>query len=101
MNMKIVFVNEFKFLGIMIDNKMKFLTQYNNVISKIKKGLCALNSVKYILPVHTKLLIFNALIKYHYEYAAIMWYPSLKGYQIKEIVKYQKRALRYVYVRHS
>ena len=100
-NMKIGFVNEFKFLGIMIDNKMKFLTQYNNVISKIKKGLYALNSVKYILPVHTKLLIFNALIKSHYEYAAIMWYPSLKGYQIKEIVKYQKRALRYVYVRHS
>ena len=31
----------------------------------------------------------------------IMWYASLKGYQIKEIVKYQKRALRYVYVRHS
>ena len=65
--------------------------KYKNVISKIKKGLYALNSVKNILSVHTKLLFFNSLIKSHFEYAAIMWYPSLKGYKIKEIVKYQKK----------
>ena len=35
-NMKLGFVNEFKFLGITIDNKMKFSTHYGNVISKIK-----------------------------------------------------------------
>ena len=93
-------VEEIKFLGIKIPTDLKFKTHYEHVISKMKSGLAALNMVKKTLPTRTKLQIFNALIKPHYEYASIVWTPSLTKTQINKIIKLQKQGLRLVYSTH-
>ena len=92
---------EVKFLGVRIDSKLKFQTQYDNVISKMRSGLRALYFVKHTLPTKTKLLIFNSLIRSHYEYCHQIWSTNLTKGQINEIIVLQKRALRVVYSQHS
>ena len=96
-NFKLNEVTETKFLGIKIPTDLKFKAHYENVIAKMKSGLAALSLVKDILPSRTKLQIFNALIKSHYEYASIIWSPQLTQFQTQNIVKLQKRGLRLVY----
>ena len=91
---------EIKFLGIKIPTDLKFASHYEHVIAKMKSGLAALNMVKKTLPTRTKLQIFNALIKSHYEYASIAWTPSLTKSQVKKIIKLQKQGLRLVYLTH-
>ena len=93
--------SEVKFLGVWIDSALKFQTQFNNVISKMRSGLSALYYVKHDLPRHTKKLIFNSLIKPHYEYATCIWASNLTKGQMKEIITLQKRALRLIYMQHS
>ena len=63
-------VKEIKFLGITIPTDLKFKTHYEKVIKKMKSGIAAINHVKKLLPTQTKLQIFNALVKSHYEYCA-------------------------------
>ena len=90
-------VEEIKFLGVLIPNDLKFTSQFNNVISKMKSGLAALNMVKKILPTRTKLQIFNSLIRPHYEYCSIIWSTKLNNKQSQKIIKLQKQGLRLVY----
>ena len=86
---------EVKFLGVWIDSKLKFQTQYDNVISKMRSGLRALYFVKHTLPTKTKLLIFNSLIRSHYEYCHQIWSTNLTKGQINEIIVLQKVRLAY------
>ena len=96
-NTDIEYVSDFKFLGVTLENSSLFTIHFDNVMKKIKSGVAALYKVKHLLPTKTKILIFNALIKPHYEYGAIVWIPSLTLGQINQIIKYQKRALRLIY----
>ena len=57
--------------------------------------------MKHTLPTKTKLLIFNSLIRSHYEYCHQIWSTNLTKGQINEIIVLQKRALRVVYSQHS
>ena len=90
-------VEEVKFLGIPIPKDLKFTNHFNNVIRKMKSGLAALNMVKSSLPTHTKLLIFNSLIKPHYEYCSLIWSTKINAKQTQQIIKLQKQGLRLVY----
>ena len=90
--------NIIKFLGIPIPSDLKFKTHYENVIKKMKSGIAALNMVKRLLPTKTKLQIFNSLIKPHYEYCYLVWFPSLNQKQITKITTLQKQALRLIYL---
>ena len=63
----------------------------------MKSGIAALNLVKRQLPIKTKLQIYNALIKPHYEYCCLIWIPSLTQKQLSKIITLQKQALRIIY----
>ena len=63
----------------------------------MKTGIAALNLVKRQLPIKTKLQIYNALIKPHYEYCCLIWIPSLTQKQLSKIITLQKQALRIIY----
>ena len=89
-NQKLQFVNEIKFLGLTTDRNLRFNTHFNKVIKKMKSGIGALNLIKHTFPIKTKLLIYNSLIKPHYEYVNIIWFTNLNKKQTNEIIKLQK-----------
>lgn len=87
-------VESFKFLGVNIDNHLTFYQQYTQVKTKMKKGIAALYHVRNVLPIKTKLIIFNSLVKPAYEYGSPIWSLALYPTQVDEITRLQKRAIR-------
>ena len=52
---KITLVKETKFLGVTIDNKLKYDTHFKHVVEKVKKGINALKAVKNLLDYSSKI----------------------------------------------
>ena len=86
--------NEIKFLGIHIDHKLKFTTQFGIVHKKLKQGVCALTAVKRQLPYRVKLQIYHSLIHSNVLYCPLIWLQKLPPTKIKTLQILQKRALR-------
>ena len=82
-------VNEFNFLGLMLD---KCLT-WNSHIQKISSKICVVNGIlnrlKKFLPSDILKIIYNALIQPHLNYGILLW-----GKNTKRIQKLQKWAVR-------
>jgi hypothetical protein len=71
--------NEVKFLGVTIDNQLKFKTHFQHVTKKVRSGLAALTFTKHILNYTAKLQIYNGLIKPFLEYCPLVWMTKLKS----------------------
>jgi hypothetical protein len=90
-NIRISFVDEFNFLGIIIDKNMKFKAHLCHISKKISKAVGIMSKLKNLLPKSVMLHIYNALIQSHLNYGLILW-----GNQSKNIFKLQKKAIRIV-----
>ena len=97
---KLQYVEEVKFLGLHIDNKLSMNTHFEHIVKKIKSGIAALNYVKKYLPTKTKLLIYHGLIQSHLDYVSIIWLTSLNKGKMKQLLTLQKRAIRLVFNKH-
>ena len=89
-------------MGIQLDEKLTFKQHGSYVAKKFNQNLFLLSSNKKILPFHTRLLLYNSLIRPHLDYGAEIWGPS----NLKTITTLQKRAIRHVentknYMQHT
>lgn len=83
-----------KFLGVLLDDNLNWIEHINMVANKLRKTLYTLNSIRDILPIKTKIQIYNSLFKPHIDYCLVIWGNSLN---IKPIELLQKRAIRTVF----
>jgi hypothetical protein len=88
-NIKINFVKEFNFLGILLDEILKFKSHVRFLSNKISKTIGILNKLKHSLPSSALLNIYNALILSYLNYGTLIW-----GWQSHNLFKLQKKALR-------
>lgn len=72
-NVKIEYVEEFNFLGIVIDSNVKFKTHADTISKKISKITGIMNKLKNFLPSEALLHIYNALICS----LSQLWYSSM------------------------
>lgn len=63
-------VKNFKYLGVIIDNKLKFDEHLNKVCAKIAKKIGFLKRLRYSITKETAILLYNALILPHFDYSA-------------------------------
>ena len=70
-------------LGIIMDRKLNFDAQINNIASRAKQTSAWILSVFYTRDQHTMLFLFNSLVRPKLEYCDAIWNP----YQIKHINK--------------
>ena len=94
---KIDIVQNAKYLGIIIDNKLKFKEQYKSLLKKLKNATRSLISTRKFLNTRTKLSIYNALFKSNLEYGSITYQDKLNNDQINKLTKLQKICLRLIY----
>lgn len=92
---EIEYVKNIKYLGIEIDNKLKFNLHYERVIKKINQKVSVLNQVKYVLPKKQKITLYNTLIKPHIKYCNTLLYFAPE-YIKKELQKAVNRAGRII-----
>ncbi len=84
-------VFEFNFLGITLDDQLKWNKHIDKISNKISRNVGILNSMKHFLPISTKRLIYNSLILSHINNGLLLW-----GYSCKRVEILQKKSVRII-----
>jgi hypothetical protein len=84
-------------LGITIDEFLEWDIQAKYILTKMIAGNYSLCMVKNMLPVESKLLIYNSNVSSHLNYALSVWGPMLKEQDIKKIQIQQNKSLRQIF----
>lgn len=86
-------VNNFKFLGHIIDENLSWNYHIRHVQNKIASSNYLLARAKNFLPQNIKHILYNSLIRPHLEYGVLAWGGVGKS-QLQGIIKLQKKAIR-------
>jgi len=91
-------VDSLKILGVMIDDKLNWTTQINNVSKKCNCMLSTLFPVRDIVSSHSRQILINAYVLSVLNYASIIWLkPSKSNYvNVKKILN---RSARFIFRR--
>ena len=92
-------VSIFKFLGVIIDNKLLFKNHVEYILLKINRNIGVINKIKHLLPDKTLLLLYYSLIYSHLYYGNLIWGNTYKTYLTK-LYNSQKRVLKAISFRH-
>ncbi len=82
-------VSEFNFLGITLDDQLRWNKHIDKIANKISRNIGILNCLKHFIPISTKLTIYNSLVLSHINYGLLLW-----GYSCKRIETLQKKSVR-------
>ena len=66
-------VKKFKFLGIIIDNKLDWNSQIEYLCSKLSRAIAILNKVKFKLNNKSLVILYNAFLYSHLNYCSRIW----------------------------
>ena len=88
---EIEFVNNFNYLGIILDSNLSWKFHIKMISQKISKSICIINRLKNIVPTSVLQTLYNTLIAPHLSYGILAW-----GIQSKKLFKLQKRAVRII-----
>lgn len=83
----------FKFVGVRLDEFLKWNNQVEHVCNKVSSAIFALNSIKHILPLNIRKVVYDSLVKSHLEYGILAWGAS-KNNRIGKLYQLQKKAIR-------
>ena len=73
----IAFVDNFNFLGIIINKHLNWTSHVDMLTAKLSKTIGILNTLKHILPINIMRTICNPLILCHLNYGVLLWGPKL------------------------
>ena len=73
----IAFVDNFNFLGIIINKHLNWTSHVDMLTAKLSKTIGILNTLKHILPINIMRTIYNSLILCHLNYGVLLWGPKL------------------------
>ena len=94
------FVDNFNFLGIVINKHLNWNSHISKIAVKISKTIGVLNKLKHVLPPHILKNIYLSLIQCHLNYGILAW-----GHETKRIFQLQKKAVRTItasnYIAHT
>ena len=84
-------VDEFNYLGLIINKQLKWNSHVNKIGNKISQTIGVINKLKHLIPEKTLLTIYNSLILPHINYCILAW-----GHDSNRILKLQKKAIRII-----
>ena len=82
-----------KFLGVIIDNKLKWTEHIQNILIKINRNIGLMWKLRNSLNKKSKILLYYTLIYCHLHYGNIVWGGAAKSH-LDPIVKSQKKIIR-------
>lgn len=83
----------FKFVGLLIDDQLKWNFHINHVQNKVASSIYAISQTKKLLPQKILKTIYNSLTKPHIEYGLMVW-GLARNELTQKIAILQKRAFR-------
>ena len=88
-------VNEFKYLGVLFDNCLKWDIHISKTVSKISRTISCIKRIKYYLPKRILKLLYDSLILSHIDYGIVLWGCSAKCH-LEKLQKLQNRYARLI-----
>lgn len=88
-------VDEYKYLGLIVDDKLYFKPHVNFIIKKIGKKVGYLRRISGKLTSWTRNMVYNSIIRPHFEYCATVFYQLGKN-NIQRLQVLQNKAMRCV-----
>ena len=99
----IAFVDNFNFLGIIINKHLNWTSHVDMLSAKLSKTIGILNTLKHVLPINIMRTLYTSLILCHLNYGVLLWGPKLRDNDNLHIL--QKKAVRIItsssYFAHS
>lgn len=89
-------VEEYKYLGLVIDCRLSWKPHIELMKRKVKPVLALLRRTAYLLPTETKLAVYYAHIHSHLTYLSSVW-GSTGSTRLRQLERLQNRALRYIF----
>ena len=94
-NIKIDYVESIRFLGVLIDDKLKFNVHINEIARKISKNIGILYKLRQYVPNSTLLAVYRSIIECYLSYCNLA-FGNAANTHISSLVIAQKRAVRIV-----
>ena len=88
-------IDERKFLGIMLDNKLKWQSHIKHISNKISKSVAILRYLKFTFPKYILKTLYLTLVYPYLIYCNIIWGSAVKTI-IKPLILLQKKCLRII-----
>ena len=86
-------VNQFKYLGVLTDNQLKWQQQLDHLCKKIACGSYALLKLRTFTPISTLKTVYYALVHPHLSYGLACWSNATKT-SLKKIIILQNKIVR-------
>ena len=74
----IAFVDNFNFLGIIINKYLNWTSHVDMLTAKLSKTIGILNTLKHVLPINIMRTLDTSLILCHLNYVVLLWGPKLR-----------------------
>ena len=78
-----------KYLGVNIDENLKFDSHINILSAKLSRNIGVMSRIRYFLSSRELLILYNSLVLPYINYCAVVW-GSNYGSRIKKIIRLQK-----------
>ena len=95
-NQKIQNTTETKFLGIWIDEYLKWNTHIQKLLLKLTRNSNLLKLNQNMMPTMTKKLIYHSHIGSHIQYGLLLWGNNASEEQLMKLQKIQSKCLQYI-----
>ena len=86
---------ETKFLGVIIDDSLKWTRHVKTVLSKMSRYIGIMYKIKKLIPLRARLQIYHSFIQSHINYCSLVWGFCCKS-NIEAIFSKQKKGMRAV-----
>ena len=90
-NTQIEHISTFNYLGIIVEEHLKWDDHVNKIALKISKTIGIINKLKHFLPSFILHTLYNSLILPHIHYGLLIW-----GYRYERIFKLKKKVIRII-----
>ena len=84
-----------KYLGVTVDRDLKWNSHISGVKKKASAGIACLRKISPSIPINTRKLLFNALVRPHLDYCSVVWHAcsnKLKD-RVESIQNYGMRVI--------
>jgi len=88
-------VEVMKYLGIIIDDRLRFMDHYDYVLKKISKRISFLNRIGKSIIMYARCLIYKSIIAPHFKYCATL-IINMGETQLSMLQKPQNKAMRVI-----
>ena len=89
-------VDKVKFLGVIIDDKLNWEPQIENLRKKLNSSMVMIKRIAKFVPKSEYMKIYDALFKSHLSYCISSW-GSIPNYKLQSIFSIQKRCVRFLF----